>query len=59
VELTNARDSAGTHTGQTRIVSCGRLVSRIIYAIWGLRPLPPINPISVRGKSQRDFSAKS
>jgi hypothetical protein len=29
-----ARDSAGTQTGQTRIVSCDRLVSTTIYAIW-------------------------
>jgi len=34
-----ARDSAGTQTGQTRIVSCDRLVSTTIYPIWGL----PIN----------------
>jgi hypothetical protein len=36
-----ACDSAGTQAGQTRIVSCDRLVSTTIYAIWGL----PINEL--------------
>jgi len=40
-----ARDSAGTQTGQTRIVSCDRLVSTTIYAIWGL----PINELYTSG----------
>jgi hypothetical protein len=40
-----ARDSAGTQTGQTRIVSCDRLVSTTIYAIWGL----PINELYASG----------
>ena len=40
-----ARDSAGTQTGQTRIVSCDRLVSTPIYAIWGL----PINELYTSG----------
>ena len=39
------RDSAGTQTGQTRIVSCDRLVSTTIYAIWGL----PINELYTSG----------
>jgi hypothetical protein len=30
-----ARDSARTQTGQTQIVSCDRLVSTTIYALWG------------------------
>ena len=40
-----ARDSAGTQTGQTRIVSCDHLVSTTIYAIWGL----PINELYASG----------
>jgi len=40
-----ARDSAGTQTGQTRIVSCDRLVLTTIYAIWGL----PINELYTSG----------
>src|ERR1700720_4386564 len=40
-----ARDSAGTQTGQTRIVSCDRLVSTTIYATWGL----PINELYTSG----------
>jgi len=40
-----ARDSAGTQTGQTRIVSCDRLVSTTIYPIWGL----PINELYTSG----------
>jgi hypothetical protein len=36
-----ARDSAGAQTGQTRIVSCDRVVSTTIYPIWGL----PINQL--------------
>jgi hypothetical protein len=40
-----ACDSAGTQTGQTRIVSCDRLVSTTIYAIWGL----PINELYTSG----------
>ena len=39
------RDSAGTQTGQTRIVSCDRLVSTTIYAIWA----PPINGLYTSG----------
>jgi hypothetical protein len=34
LDIRFARDSAGTQTGQTRIVSCDRLVSTTIYAIW-------------------------
>src|SRR5262249_32273474 len=40
-----ARDSAGTQTGQPRIVSCARLVSTTIYPIWGL----PINELYKSG----------
>jgi hypothetical protein len=40
-----ARDSAVTQTGQTRIVSCDRLVSTTIYPIWGL----PINELYTSG----------
>src|ERR1700693_3152848 len=40
-----ARDSAGTQTGQTGIVSCDRLVSTTIYPIRGL----PINELYTSG----------
>jgi len=36
VDFRVARDSAGTQTGQTGIVSCDRLVSTTIYPIRGL-----------------------
>jgi hypothetical protein len=45
VKVRFARDSAGTQTGQTRIVSCDRLVSTTIYPIWGL----PINELYTSG----------
>ena len=45
LETVRELDSAGTQTGQTRIVSCDRLVSTTIYAIWGL----PINELYTSG----------
>jgi hypothetical protein len=44
-EFRFARDSAGTQTGQTRVVSCDRLAATTIYPIWGL----PINELYTSG----------
>jgi hypothetical protein len=51
-----ARDSAGTQTSQTRIVSCAWFRLSMLFGVCQkrvvhVRPLPPIDPISVRRKS--------